>query len=122
VTRLGEQLDLGPVRAALAGRFMVTFVAGWAGLARARTVPALMALAAVVPSLSGLRDLPSFGRNATAPIDPAGCSARQPNASRGRIGDMLLAGGAGLPGMTSRRALSPPTTLVLVAKLTNPSS
>src|SRR5467141_3307874 len=44
-----------------------SFVAGWARAALART-----ALAAVVPSPSCLEDSPSYARNATAPIDPAG--------------------------------------------------
>jgi len=72
----------------------VTIVAGWAGPARARTASALLArtaLAAVV-SLSCLKDLPSYARNATAPIDPSGCSARGPNANRGRIVDMRPTG------------------------------
>jgi hypothetical protein len=64
-----------------------SFVAGWARPALARA-----ALAAVVRSPSCLADSPSYARNATAPIDPAGCSARAPNANRGRIADMLLAG------------------------------
>ena len=66
-----------------AGRSTATFVAGWAGPARARS--------ALVPP-SCLKDLPSYARNATAPIDPIGCSARGPNANRGRIADMRPAG------------------------------
>jgi hypothetical protein len=71
----------------------VTIAAGWAGPARARMAQARAAQArvALVP-LFCLRDLPSYARNATAPIDPSGCSGRGPNANRGRIADMRPAG------------------------------
>jgi hypothetical protein len=51
-------------------------VAGWAGSVRAKTVPGRIGALATVDPLSCQKGLPSFGRNAAAPIDSTCCSAR----------------------------------------------